>query len=132
MTDWQTLATQKRNAISSLIPPQWRLPSIPTPEQQRNVTGEYIQQFLTEREVEITETDAVGILDKTKKGEWRAEEVARAFCRRAGVAHQLVCLFFYLFYFDGTGRVEIRSEYDGEGSTEDDVLRRCRWMRINI
>jgi amidase len=91
MSDWQSLATQKRNAISALIPEEWRLPSIPTAEQQRNVTGEYIQQFLTEREVEITETDAVGILEKTKKGEWRAEEVARAFCRRAGVAHQLVC-----------------------------------------
>lgn len=92
MIDWQTLAATKRDSILALIPPPWRLPTpLPTAEQQRDVTGKYIQQFLSAREVEITETDAVGILARTTTGKWKAREVTEAFCHRAALAHQLVC-----------------------------------------
>lgn len=90
--DWQTLAKTKRDSINALIPVSWRLPS-PTPPatKQRNVTGKYIQQFLSPREVEITETDAVGIVKQTTVGLWTALEVTKAFCHRAALAHQMVC-----------------------------------------
>jgi len=52
----------------------------------------YIREFLSEREVLITETDAVGIAEKTTKGDWTAVEVIKAFCHRASLAHQLVSL----------------------------------------
>ena len=111
MSDWSTLATQKRTQISALIPPQWRLKSTPSAEDQRDVTGEFIRQFLSAREVEITETDAVGILEQTRSGLWRAEEVARAFCHRAGVAHQLVCMFVcFEFCRQGCFSVKIMAE----------------------
>jgi hypothetical protein len=90
MTNWEELAKEKRDSVNSLIPKEWLLSSIPTKEEQRDVTGEYIQQFLTTREVEITETDAVGIVQKTCFGKWKAVEVAKAFCHRAAIAHQLV------------------------------------------
>jgi hypothetical protein len=86
---WQSLATKKRDSITALIPKEWILPSIPTVEEQKDVTGEYIWQFLSPKEKEITETDAVGIVEKTKSGKWSAVEVTKAFCHRAAIAHQL-------------------------------------------
>lgn len=91
--DWKTIAQQKRDALNSLIPREWRIPEIPPVEKQRDVTGPYIQQFLSQKEVEITETDAVGIVQKTTTGRWTALEVARAFCHRAALAHQLVGVY---------------------------------------
>lgn len=94
MTDWKTLAQTKRNSVNALIPKEWRLSSpLPSVDEQRDVTGKYIRQFLSEREIEITETDAVGIVGKTTTGAWKAREVAEAFCHRAAIAHQLVCGF---------------------------------------
>ena len=87
---WQDSARQKREAILAAIPAEWRLKDLPSVEEQRDVTGDYIRGFLTEREVEITETDAEKIVGKTTTGEWKAEEVTRAFCHRSALAHQLV------------------------------------------
>ena len=89
---WKDQAKAKKESIDSLIPESWRLKTaVPSVEEQRDVTGKYIQQFLSDREVEITETDAVGIVQHTTTGEWKAEEVTKAFCHRAALAHQLVC-----------------------------------------
>lgn len=91
MSDWQILAKQKKDSVDSLIPKSWLLPhAIPSPEEQRDVTGDYIRQFLSPKEVEITETDAVGIVKNTTAGIWSAREVTGAFCHRAALAHQLV------------------------------------------
>ena len=88
---WQEQAKAKRDSINSLIPENWRLPSpIPSAEEQRDVTGKYLWQYLSKREVEITEADAVAITKHTTAGEWKAEEVIRAFCHRASLAHQIV------------------------------------------
>ncbi|KAH6653246.1 amidase signature domain-containing protein [Truncatella angustata] len=92
-TSWETLAAAKREAILNSIPTKWRLASIPSVEEQRDVTGTYLQDFLSPREIEITETDAVGIVEKTSSGQWTAVEVAESFCHRASLAHQLLnCL----------------------------------------
>jgi amidase len=90
-SSWKDLAEKKRNAIFNSIPTEWHIEksTLPSNEQQRDVTG-YIQQFLSKRELEITETDVVGIAKKTSSGNWTAVEVAEAFCHRASLAHQLV------------------------------------------
>lgn len=88
--DWKSLATAKRESILSSIPEKWKLAKIPTAEEQKDVTGPYIQQFLDEKEIEITETDAAGIVEKVAAGEWSAVDVTSAFCHRAALAHQLV------------------------------------------
>jgi amidase len=93
MAKWEALAKEKRDSVHALIPASWLLPiGLPSVEEQRDVTGEYIQQFLSSREVEITETDAVGIVKNTTAGTWKAREVTEAFCHRAAIAHQLVCI----------------------------------------
>ena len=90
VADWTAKATAKREAILDSIPQKWRLASIPSGSEQKDVTGPYIQQFLSQREIEITETDAVGIAKQTASGAWSAVEVTEAFCHRASLAHQLV------------------------------------------
>ena len=90
VSDWKSAATSKRDAILKSIPEKWRLEKIPTAEEQKDVTGPYIQQFLDKKEVEITETDAVGIAEKVASGSWSAVDVTQAFCHRAALAHQLV------------------------------------------
>ncbi len=87
---WQSLAKAKFDSINDSLPKEWRLSSIPSAQEQRDVTGPYIAKFLTDREGEITETDAAAIAEKTSTGQWTAEEVTRAFCHRASLAHQLV------------------------------------------
>lgn len=90
---WEQLAAQKRKSTLAAIPKEWLLEKIPTAEEQRDVSGTYIDQFLSPQEKEITERDAVGIVAKTTTGEWKAVDVVKAFCHRAAIAHQLVCSF---------------------------------------
>ena len=90
---WQSLAKAKFDSINNSIPAKWRINTIPSVDEQRDVTGPYIRKSLSDRESEITETDAVGIAEKTSTGKWTAEEVITAFCHRASIAHQLTnCL----------------------------------------
>ncbi|KAK5127721.1 hypothetical protein LTR08_004313 [Meristemomyces frigidus] len=98
MTDWKAKGKAKADSILALIPKEWRLESIPSVEEQRDVTGLYIQQFLSKQEIAITETDAVGIVCKTTAGAWTAVEVAKAFCHRAALAHQLVNCLHEIFF----------------------------------
>jgi amidase len=88
---WEEISKAKREDLLNQIPEQWRLQNpVPPANLRRDVTGSFIQQFLTPREIEITETDAVGITQRTTVGEWTAVEVTEAFCHRAAIAHQLV------------------------------------------
>lgn len=88
--DWKQKAEAKRDSVLNAIPEKWRIAKIPSAQEQRDVTGAYIHQFLDKKEIEITETDAVGIAKQTASGSWSSVEVAEAFCHRAALAHQLV------------------------------------------
>ncbi|KAL2201849.1 putative general amidase GmdA [Sarocladium strictum] len=99
ITSWQEQARKKRESILAAIPPEWRLPQpLPSAEEQRDVTGPYVQQFLSAREVEITESDAVTITKYTTTGKWTATEVVSAFCHRAALAHQLTNCLHEIFF----------------------------------
>lgn len=86
---WQELAQEKREAILAAIPQEWRIENPPN-DKQVDVTGSFVHKYLAKREVEITETTADDIVKHTVSGRWSAEEVTRAFCHRAALAHQLV------------------------------------------
>ena len=88
-TSWQEAAAKKRKAISALIPAEWRVDNLPSVKEQVDVT-DYIRQYLSEEELRITESDADQIVERTTTGAWTAENVTRAFCHRAALAHQLV------------------------------------------
>lgn len=98
MTDWQKTGQEKAQSVLNLIPPEWRLPTLPSPDEQRDITGGFIAQFLDAKELVITETDAVGIVKNTSAGVWSAVDVARAFCHRAAIAHQLLNCLHEIFF----------------------------------
>ncbi|KAL2069449.1 hypothetical protein VTL71DRAFT_14128 [Oculimacula yallundae] len=99
MVDWKALGAAKRDSVNALIPKAWQLSSpVPPASEQRDVTGKYIEQYLSPREIEITQTDAVGIVKNTTSGTWKAREVAEAFCHRAALAHQLVNCLHEIFF----------------------------------
>ena len=96
--DWKKTAQDKAQSVLDLIPKEWRIEKVPSPQEQRDVTGSYIHQFLSKQEIEITETDAVGIVAHTTTGQWKSEDVAKAFCHRAALAHQLVHCLHEIFF----------------------------------
>lgn len=106
MPDWKEIAQAKAKSVNDLVPKEWRLEKIPAPEEQRDVTGSYIQRFLDKKEIEITETDAVGIVKQTSSGAWSAVEVAKAFCHRAAIAHQLVNCLHEIFFDEAIKNAE--------------------------
>lgn len=91
---WEKKAEAKRQAILDSIPQKWRLDKIPSAEEQKDVTDEYIRQFLNSKESEITEADIGGIAKQIEAGNWTSLEVTEAFCHRASIAHQLVWLLY--------------------------------------
>ncbi|KAJ5595127.1 Amidase [Penicillium hispanicum] len=92
-------AEAKRESILNAIPEKWRLATpVPPASEQRDVTGDYIRQYLSVREIEITESDAVDIAAQTTSGRWTAVEVTEAFCHRAALAHQLVNCLHEIFF----------------------------------
>lgn len=90
--DWQSKAANKRQQLYNTIPSEWRIPpSIFPPSSQLDVTSFPVDSgFFTESELAITSASAATILEQIRNQEWTAIAVARAFSKRAAVAHQLV------------------------------------------
>ncbi len=95
---WENRARSKRASLDAAIPPQWRLnPTDISADDARDIS-QLPRKFLTGFEIAVTETRPLEILNNMHTGVWSAEDVTRAFCRRAAVAHQLVnCLTEILF-----------------------------------
>lgn len=104
MTSWQEKAELKREALHSAIRPEWRLPFVPTAEIQRDVTGDYIRQFLSPQEVTITESTPDQILESITTTKWTSASVATAFSHRAAIAHQLTNALHEIFFEDDIKR----------------------------
>ena len=96
--DWTDIAAKAQTRLRNSIPTEWRIPHHKLPQDDRlDVTG-FPREcgLLTPEELKITESFATDIVGAIAAGEWTAEEVTRAFCKRAAVAHQLVRSFFEL------------------------------------
>ncbi|KAJ5650657.1 uncharacterized protein N7484_004380 [Penicillium longicatenatum] len=98
-SNWRSQGAAKRQATLDAIPEKWRIQGpVPPATEVRDVTGPYIQQYLSRREIEITESDAVDIAAQTTSGNWSAVEVTEAFCHRAALAHQFVSCLHEIFF----------------------------------
>lgn len=95
LKDYQTISAEKRLQRQSKIPKEWLLP-----KSYHGATN-FIDVPLTcgvlsDAECNITSNfDATALLEKLKSGEWSAEQVTVAFCKRAAIAHQLVRILYY-------------------------------------
>ena len=112
--DWQALIREKRSFRESRIPLEWRLDEKITSQAHR---GNPISAFdvldqtniLTKREREITENyDATALLGQLASGAISSLEVTTAFCKRAAIAHQLVCAVPVTPTFLGADTAEVQ------------------------
>ena len=97
-TLWKQAAQSKKQEIADSIPLEWRIDDVPSIKEQPDVTGSWCHKYLSREEVEITESDAIDIVAKTSAGIWTAEEVTRAFCHRASIAHQVLNCLLETFF----------------------------------
>lgn len=90
--DWQSIANAKRAALVESIPLEWLVPKdiLPHETQTDVTTFPETSGFFTERELEMTSTRIPDLLERIHSQTWTSEEVTKAFCKRAAVAHQLV------------------------------------------
>lgn len=89
---WETKARISRDILEKSIQKQWFLPKdkLPSPDRTNVLNVPRESGILTERELEITMTDATGLVEVMAKGTWTAEEVTIAFLKRATIGHQLL------------------------------------------
>jgi amidase len=113
-SDWKKLAKDKAESVLNLIPKEWRIEKIPTKEEQKDVTGAFIHKYLSDEEIKITETDAVGIVAQTSSGKWKSVDVTKAFCHRAALAHQLLNCLHEIFFDDAIKAAEWLDKYYAE------------------
>ena len=104
-TEWQELIQKKRVAREALIPKDWRLPDSLTSkvtDQSSHCAFDLLSEaaILSPRQIEITENNtATSLVAKIAAGELSSYDVAEAFCKRAAIAHQLVCHFSTAFSY---------------------------------
>lgn len=91
---WENRAAAKRASLLKAIPPAWHIPvnQLPSVQDCPNVI-ELARKYLSEDELEMTETPPMDTLALIHAGTWSSEQVVQAFCHRAAISHQLVnCL----------------------------------------
>ncbi|OOF95396.1 hypothetical protein ASPCADRAFT_169972 [Aspergillus carbonarius ITEM 5010] len=115
MSDYQSIAARKQQHLESLIPSEWRLSASQIPAGMLSLAESITQTasyesinvtaiprtcgLLTPHELHITEGYSVrALLAEIHAQRLTSEEVTRAFCKRAAIAHQLTrCLTEPLF-----------------------------------
>lgn len=91
---WQQICHREQQHRASLIPPQWIIDKESLPSNVNSIP----QQHLTPKELQITNSPTLAILENLQTRQWSAYEVTNAFCHRAAIAHQLTnCLSEILF-----------------------------------
>lgn len=95
---WQSVSQNKQAEAAAKIPPAWRLPLEFTQNISETASINVIDVprrcgLLTDKQLDITENhDATALLQKIHAREFSCFEVTEAFCIRAAIAQQLVCL----------------------------------------
>jgi amidase len=89
---WEAKAAAKRRSTFAKIPEEWRLGSedLARASRQRDLTGPFIEQFLSREDIAVIRQDSVSLVAKIARSECSAVQVVRAFCKTAAIAHQIV------------------------------------------
>lgn len=96
MAEWERLAADKRARLEKTISAEWKLHSVPESGSYMDVPA--TSRLLSETELQITGSSATDLVAKLASGELKSVDVTVAFCKRAAIAHQLVCdLLFWSF-----------------------------------
>lgn len=101
--NWETIAKSKQAALAESIPADYRIPKdLQPPESQLDVTQWPEESgWFSQQELEITSSTASSILQKVASKAWSAQDVTKAFCKRAAAAHQLSNCLSDTFFEEG-------------------------------
>ncbi|KZZ95855.1 general amidase [Moelleriella libera RCEF 2490] len=105
---WESIAQRKRDSLYSLIPPAWRLTSIPSPLplDVRPLIAQ--SNILTAAELAITsDHDATSLSQLIRSRAVTAEAITTAFCKRAALAHQLTSCLSEIFFADAIAQARV-------------------------
>ncbi len=115
---WQDRAAAKVADTASKIPPHWRIrqEDRDRAKKHKNLTGDFIESFLTENEVAIVRLDSVSLVEKLANGTLKSLEVAKAFCKTAAIAHQINNCLHEIFFERALARAaELDRYFDEHG-----------------
>jgi len=90
-TTWSEIGLRKRQAREALIPSAWRI-NVEEYASRSNILDVPLTcGILSQNELHITSHfDAVDLIENIRSGNFSAEEVTIAFCKRAAIVQQLV------------------------------------------
>ena len=90
--DWKAISAEAQEKLAASIPSEWRISQEGLPSKDELDVTEFPAKsgLLTKEELAITDSYATDIVKKIASGDWKAEDVTRAFCKRAAIAHQVV------------------------------------------
>ncbi|KAL5877068.1 hypothetical protein ACKVWC_006224 [Pyricularia oryzae] len=117
---WKAKAKSKRASILAAIPREWILTpeelNQVSPPRRRDIVQYARQEFLTAEERDITEMDAVAIVNAVRSRSLTAEKVTRAFCKAAAIAHQICNCLHEVFFDLGLERARQLDKYQEENN----------------
>lgn len=90
---WKELISEKKIRQKAAIPQEWILDNIPSEKTLNVIDFPEKSGLLSEKEIEITNSQVGPLLERLADGSWSAVEVTTAFSKRAVIAHQLVSSF---------------------------------------
>jgi amidase len=97
---WQDRAAAKVADTASKIPPYWRIrqEDRDRASKQKNLTGPFIESFLSQGEVAIIRLDSLTLVEKLATGRLKSLDVAKAYCKTAAIAHQINNCLHEIFF----------------------------------
>lgn len=112
-TSWESKAAAKRSSTNAKIPQEWQLSNaeLEKAAKQKDLTGSFIEQYLTPDEGFIVAQDANKLAENIRSGEWTAKTVAQAFCKSAAIAHQIDNCLHEIFFDQAISRAEELDAY---------------------
>jgi amidase len=121
---WQEQAAAKMADTASKIPAEWRLSQgdIQRAKEQKNLTGPFIESFLSQDEVAIVSLDSSHLVAKLAEGALTSLEVAQAYCKTTAIAHQINNCLHEIFFSQALERATELDRYFEEHGTPSGPL----------
>ncbi|KAF2196712.1 acetamidase-like protein [Delitschia confertaspora ATCC 74209] len=107
---WEKIGAAKRAALSELIPSEFRIPQNFLPSNSQLDVSKFPEEsgWFTRKELDITSSTSPVILQNMANQIWTAEEVTKAFCKRAAAAHQLTNCLSEIFFNEAIASAKSR------------------------
>ncbi|KAA8910990.1 hypothetical protein TRICI_004001 [Trichomonascus ciferrii] len=118
VANWEARIQKARERREKQLPDEYRIPAEKLPgDDVKDVSRfPYESGLMNKKELEITDTSVADIMANIANKQWKAEDVARSFCKRAAYAHQLVnCLTEMMFEQAISRAKELDEYYEREG-----------------